>query len=95
MLVSGASAALRAAAFVSAARRTSYFPRCSHGHVLSPANVYVTPGGRAQCRACRRGSVRRWERAHPEDAREQKAARQRERRAALRQSTEVEQVARI
>lgn len=92
----GSNAALRAAAFVkAAASRHSYFPRCGHGHLLDPANVYMTPGGKAQCRACRRRSVRKWELGNPAEFRAQKTARQRARRAALRQSTEVEAVARI
>lgn len=97
MFVSRPSAAISAANFLKAemARRTS-FPRCGHGHLLAPANIYVTPGGLSQCRACRRTSVRKWEKSNPAEFRAQKTARQRARRAALRQSTRVpETVARI
>lgn len=35
---------------------------CIHGHPLSGENLYVTPDGRRQCRECRKGSVRKWDR---------------------------------
>lgn len=38
------------------ARKTA----CIHGHPLAGANLYVTPGGRRQCRACRAESTRKY-----------------------------------
>ncbi len=32
---------------------------CDSGHMLSGANLYITPGGRRQCRACRRKAARK------------------------------------
>jgi hypothetical protein len=31
---------------------------CSRGHALSGSNVYVRPGGRRNCRTCKRSSLR-------------------------------------
>jgi hypothetical protein len=33
--------------------------KCIHGHPLSGDNLYVDPGGRRQCRACRREAAKR------------------------------------
>lgn len=33
---------------------------CIHGHSLEGDNLYVTPGGRRQCRKCRSAALVRW-----------------------------------
>lgn len=27
-------------------------PECTHGHAMTPANIYRTPAGKVRCRAC-------------------------------------------
>lgn len=34
---------------------------CKHGHPLSGDNLYMTPDGRRNCRACRREAARRYQ----------------------------------
>lgn len=35
---------------------------CDHGHEFTPANTYITPDGRRQCRTCQRERSRRHQR---------------------------------
>lgn len=34
---------------------------CDHGHALDNLNTYITPGGRRNCRTCRRAATARYE----------------------------------
>jgi hypothetical protein len=36
-----------------------YKTHCKHGHELSGGNLYTTPDGRRQCKACRRATSKR------------------------------------
>ena len=38
---------------------------CKHGHLMTPANIYVRPGGQVNCRECKRISHQKNRDIHP------------------------------
>ncbi len=43
---------------------------CKRGHRLTPANIYIRPDGRRNCRMCRKQQDQRWQNANREHIRE-------------------------
>jgi hypothetical protein len=43
---------------------------CRNGHLRTPENTYIRPGGGRCCRDCKREANRRWRAANPEKVRE-------------------------
>ena len=34
--------------------------QCKHGHLMTPANIYIRPGGQVNCRECKKESYYKW-----------------------------------
>lgn len=74
---------------------------CKRGHPLDPPNIYVTPNGGRQCRACRTryymigAAGRRADRAARKEAAEQASRSAAEKRAARDRATQEATLARL